>query len=292
MPHPNPLLETGRAAKAAARELASLSTARKNAVLLELAGLLLAEQAAICAANAADLQAAKAAGMSASLQDRLLLNPERLAGIAADLRHVAGLEDPVGKVLDGRTLAGGLRLMRRATPLGVVAAVYEARPNVTVDIASLCLKTGNAVILRGGKETVHSNELLVKLIQRVMENNGLPSAAVQAITNPDRALMSALLQLDAYVDMLIPRGSAGLHKFCRENSRIPVISGGIGLSQIYVDKSVDQERALPVLTNAKIQRPSACNSVETAIIHKDIAAEFIPKMIAYLGSRGVSFHPG
>lgn len=288
----NPLLETGRAAKEAARALAVLSTARKNAVLLELADLLLARQTDICEANAADMAAARAAGMNASLQDRLLLNPARVAGIAADLRHVAGLEDPVGKVLGGHTLDSGLRLMRRAVPLGVVAAVYEARPNVTADIASLCLKTGNAVILRGGKETVHSNSLLVKLIQGVLEDNDLPPASVQAITNPDRALMSALLHLDEYVDMLIPRGSAGLHKFCRENSRIPVITGGIGLSQIYVDKSVDQERALPVLTNAKIQRPSACNSVETAIIHKEIAAEFIPKMIEYLGGRGVTFHPG
>jgi glutamate-5-semialdehyde dehydrogenase len=288
----DPIREMGREARAASRAVAALSGRERDSLLLFLAETLENQAEALLAANAADLSAARAAGLSGGFLDRLLLNEARLLDIAADTRAVAALPNPVGEILEGRILDNGLSLLRRRVPLGVVAVIYEARPNVTVDIASLCLKTGNAVILRGGKETVHSNKLLVKLIQGVLENNDLPPAAVQAITDPDRALMSALLQLDEYVDMLIPRGSAGLHKFCRENSRIPVITGGIGLSQIYVDQSADQERALPVLTNAKIQRPSACNSMETVLIHKKIALEFIPKLIAYLGSRGVSFHPG
>lgn len=287
----NPLEITGKAARAASYALADLSTARKNKILDELADILSAQKGAVLAANAEDMAEARAGGMDESMLDRLLLTAGRIKAMTDDVRRLARLEDPVGKVLGGHTLDSGLRLSRRAVPLGVVAAIYEARPNVTVDIASICLKTGNAVILRGGKETTRSNAALAEIIRRALVNNGIPDAAVQAITNPDRSLVKALLELDAYVDMLIPRGGSGLHRFCRENSRIPVITGGIGVCHIFVDESADQARALTVLENAKIQRPSVCNSVETALVHAGIAAEFIPAMSDYLGKLGVTLHP-
>ena len=286
----NPLESMGKAAKEASYALGTLSGAEKNALLLSLAAALEAGAESILAANAKDLEAAAAAGMAESLMDRLALDKGRLAGIAADVRAVSALPDPVGQVLDGRMLDSGLSLMRRRVPLGVVAAIYEARPNVTVDVTALCLKTGNAVILRGGKETAHSNAALVALIQDCLKNFGLPPAAVQAVTSPDRDLVTALLHLDAYVDMLIPRGGAGLHRLCRHESRIPVITGGIGVCHIVVDESADQAKALRVIENAKIQLPSACNSVETLLVHERIAAAFLPRLAAHLSARGVTLH--
>lgn len=286
----NALEPMGKAAKEASYALAGLSGAEKNALLLSLADALEAGASDILRANAEDLEAAKASGMTESLLDRLALNPSRLAGIARDVRAVSALPDPVGEILDGRMLDSGLSLLRRRVPLGVVAAIYEARPNVTVDVTALCLKTGNAVILRGGKETTHSNAALVEAIQGCLKTFGLPAATVQAVTSPDRALVTALLHLDAYVDMLIPRGGAGLHQLCREQSRIPVITGGIGVCHIVVDESADQTKALRVIENAKIQRPSACNSVETLLVHKAIAGIFLPRLAGHLCPLGVRLH--
>ena len=293
MPHKetaNPLESMGRAAKEASYALGTLSSAEKNSLLLSLADALDAGAPEILQANEQDLEAARSAGMAESLLDRLALNAERLTAIAADVRAVRSLPDPVGQVLDGNSLDSGLFLMRRRVPLGVVAAIYEARPNVTVDVTSLCLKTGNAIILRGGKETARSNAALVAVIQRCLKNFGLPPAAVQAVTSPNRELVTALLHLDAYVDMLIPRGGSGLHRLCREQSRIPVITGGIGVCHIVVDESADQAKALRVIENAKIQRPSACNSVETLLVHERIAASFLPRLAGHLGARGVTLH--
>ena len=286
----NPLESMGRAAKEACRHLAVLSAKEKNSLLMSLAGALERETPAILDANARDLDAARAQGMAESLLDRLMLNRERLAGIAADVRAVCSLPDPVGEVIDGRTLDSGLSLLRRRVPLGVVAAIYEARPNVTVDVTALCLKTGNAVILRGGKETVHSNAALTKAVQGCLEDFGLPAAAVQAVTSPDRALVGALLRLDAYVDMLIPRGGPGLHRLCREESRIPVITGGIGVCHIVVDASADFEKSLDVIENAKIQRPSACNAVETVLVVKPAASSFLPLLAARMLPLGCVIH--
>lgn len=286
----NPLDGMGRAAKEASLALATLSGAEKNALLLSLAASLEAGAETILRANAEDLKAAADSGMPESLLDRLALDQSRLAGIAGDVRAVSALPDPVGRVLDGRMLDNGLSLLRRRVPLGVVAAIYEARPNVTVDVTSLCLKTGNAVILRGGKETARSNAALVGVIQDCLKNFGLPPAAVQAVTSPDRELVTALLHLDAYVDMLIPRGGPGLHRLCRIESRIPVITGGIGVCHIVVDESADQAKALRVIENAKIQRPSACNSVETLLVHESIAAAFLPRLAERLTARGVTLH--
>ena len=284
------LEEMGKAARAAAYKLADLSTAEKNQVLLAIADRLDAEREAILAANELDLADARASGMSAALLDRLMLNPQRLSAIADDVRKVCQLADPVGQLIDGGQLDSGLRIERRRVPLGVVGVIYEARPNVTVDVASLCLKTGNASILRGGKETWRTNAATVRVIQNALQEFGLPAAAVQAIENPDRELVNQLLKLDRYVDMLIPRGGAGLHKLCRENSTIPVITGGIGVCHIYLDETMEIAPALEVIVNAKKQRPSACNSLETLLIHRAAADRFLPAFTARMAQEGISLH--
>ncbi|WP_114195692.1 glutamate-5-semialdehyde dehydrogenase [Edaphovirga cremea] len=284
------LEQMGKAAKQASYQLAVLSTAKKNQALAVIADLIEAESDTILRANELDVTAAREAGMSEALLDRLLLTPARLAAIANDVRQVCKLHDPVGHVIDGNLLDSGLKLERRRVPLGVIGVIYEARPNVTIDVASLCLKTGNAVILRGGKETHHTNQATVKVIQVALERCGLPAAAVQAIDNPDRALVNELLRLDRYVDMLIPRGGAALHKLCREQSTIPVITGGIGVCHIFVDDSVDIDKGLTVIENAKVQRPSACNSVETLLVHQDVAATFLPALSSKMATAGVTLH--
>ncbi len=284
------LEQMGKAAKAASYQLAGLSTAQKNQVLLTIADSLEANSAEILAANEQDLADARQNGMSAALLDRLTLNSERLKGIADDVRQVCRLADPVGLLIDGGQLDSGLRIERRRVPLGVVGVIYEARPNVTVDVASLCLKTGNAVILRGGKETYRTNGATVRVIQRALQQHGLPAGAVQAIESPDRELVNQLLKLDRYVDMLIPRGGAGLHKLCREQSTIPVITGGIGVCHIFVDESAAFDSALKVIVNAKKQRPSACNSVETLLVHQAIAPQFLPLLSSRMAEEGIKLH--
>jgi glutamate-5-semialdehyde dehydrogenase len=284
------LEEMGKAARAASYKLAALSTEQKNQVLLSIADRLEAESADILAANAQDLADARQNGMSEALLDRLTLNPQRLKGIADDVRQVCRLADPVGQLMDGGQLDSGLRIERRRVPLGVVGVIYEARPNVTVDVASLCLKTGNAAILRGGKETYRTNAATVRVIQNALTQHGLPAGAVQAIENPDRELVNQLLKLDRYVDMLIPRGGAGLHKLCRENSTIPVITGGIGVCHLYLDETMETEAALAVIVNAKKQRPSACNSLETLLIHNDQADRFIPAFLQRMAQENIALH--
>lgn len=284
------LEEMGKAAQAASYQLATLSTAEKNRVLMTIADQLEAQSAEILAANQQDLADARHNGMSEALMDRLMLNPARLKGIADDVRQVCRLADPVGLLIDGGRLDSGLRIERRRVPLGVVGVIYEARPNVTVDVASLCLKTGNAVILRGGKETYRTNGATVRVIQSALQQHGLPAGAVQAIESPDRELVNQLLKLDRYVDMLIPRGGAGLHKLCREQSTIPVITGGIGVCHIYIDASYEREAALKVIVNAKKQRPSACNSVETLLVNEAIADDFLPALSQRMAQEGVKLH--
>ncbi|MEC6821878.1 glutamate-5-semialdehyde dehydrogenase [Photobacterium piscicola] len=278
----------GQAAQQAAFELATTATSIKNTALAIIADELEANQAAILAANKQDTDAAVASGMSDALIDRLLLNDERICAIANDVRNVINLNDPVGAELDSRVLENGMRLSRRRVPLGVVGVIYEARPNVTIDIAALCLKTGNASILRGGRETFHSNMALVKVIQSALAKAGLPAASVQYIEQPDREYVSQLLKLDQYVDMIIPRGGAGLHKMCKENSTIPVIIGGFGISHMYVDDSADLSRSLDVVENAKVQRPSACNSLDTLLVNEQIAATFLPRLVERMNKAQVT----
>ncbi|WP_170073307.1 glutamate-5-semialdehyde dehydrogenase [Photobacterium iliopiscarium] len=278
----------GQAAQQAAFELATTAISVKNTALAIIADELEANKKAILAANKQDTDAAIASGMSDALIDRLLLNDERICAIANDVRNVINLNDPVGAELDSRVLENGMRLSRRRVPLGVIGVIYEARPNVTIDIAALCLKTGNASILRGGRETFHSNMALVKVIQSALAKAGLPAASVQYIEQPDREYVSQLLKLDQYVDMIIPRGGAGLHKMCKENSTIPVIIGGFGISHMYVDDSADLSRSLDVVENAKVQRPSACNSLDTLLVNEQIAATFLPRLVERMNQAQVT----
>lgn len=272
------LVAMGKAARAASRRLAVLTTDTKNAALLAIADELETQSVAVLAQNALDIADGRARGLSDALLDRLLLTHARMAGLAADTRKVALLSDPVGAEFDSRVLPNGLRLSRRRIPIGVLGVIYEARPNVTIDIATLSLKTGNATIMRGGSETLRSNLALVNVIQSALEKVGLPHTAVQYIDDPDRALVTQLLKLDPYVDMIIPRGGAGLHRLCRDEATIPVITGGLGVCHVYVDESANQERALDIIENAKVQRPSVCNALDTVLVHPAIAAEFLPKM--------------
>ncbi|MDU3746563.1 MAG: glutamate-5-semialdehyde dehydrogenase [Escherichia coli] len=260
------LEQMGIAAKQASYKLAQLSSREKNRVLEKIADELEAQSESILNANAQDVADACANGLSEAMLDRLALTPARLKGIADDVRQVCNLADPVGQVIDGGVLDSGLRLERRRVPLGVIGVIYEARPNVTVDVASLCLKTGNAVILRGGKETCRTNAATVAVIQDALKSCGLPAGAVQAIDNPDRALVSEMLRMDKYIDMLIPRGGAGLHKLCREQSTIPVITGGIGVCHIYVDESAEIAEA------------------------KNIADSFLPALSKQMAESGVTLH--
>jgi len=282
--------QMGAAAKAASYKLALLSSREKNRVLEKIAEYLEAQSHEILLANEQDLLEARRNGLSEAMLDRLALNPARLKSIADDVRQVCSLADPVGQVIDGGLLDSGLRIERRRVPLGVIGVIYEARPNVTVDVASLCLKTGNAAILRGGKETWRTNAATVKVIQQALEECGLPAGAVQAIESPDRALVNEMLRMDKYIDMLIPRGGAGLHKLCREQSTIPVITGGIGVCHIFVDDTAEIEPALKIIVNAKTQRPSTCNTVETLLVHQRIADRFLPALSQQMAQSGVTLH--
>ncbi|HDZ9243430.1 glutamate-5-semialdehyde dehydrogenase [Vibrio cholerae] len=275
----------GKAAKAASFQLATASTAQKNQALAIMADQLEEQSASILAANAKDIALGREAGLSDAMLDRLLLNESRLQAIANDVRNVIKLNDPVGSEIDSRVLENGMSLARRRVPLGVVGVIYEARPNVTIDIAALCLKTGNAAILRGGKETFFSNMELVKVIQSALDKAGLPAASVQYIEKPDRELVTQLLKMDDYVDMIIPRGGAGLHKMCKENSTVPVIIGGFGISHIFVDESADLDKSVAVIENAKVQRPSACNALDTLLVHQAIAKPLLDKLIAKLNGK-------
>ena len=279
----------GERARAASRTLATLSTEAKNNALVAIADELESASATILQENALDIQDGRKAGLSEALLDRLLLDEQRLGALASDVRSVIDLPDPVGVEFGSRMLPNGMRLLKRRIPLGVVGVIYEARPNVTIDIASLCLKTSNAVILRGGKETLRSNRALVAAIRSALERTGIPPDAAQYIDDPDRALVEQLLRLDKYVDMIVPRGGAGLHRLCLEKSTIPVITGGMGVCHIFVDESADLDQAEAIVENAKVQRPSVCNALDTLLVHRNIAHAFLPSLAQRLHACGVAF---
>lgn len=279
----------GRAAEEASRTLAGLTTDRKNEVIQAIADAIESATRETLAENAMDVSDAREKGLDDALLDRLRLDEERLERLAADTRKVAALPDPVGQEFDGGVRPNGLRIVKRRIPLGVVGVIYEARPNVTIDIAALCLKTGNAVILRGGSETLRSNIALVRVIRRALERSGLPGDAVQYIENPDRSLVTELLRLDEHVDMIVPRGGAALHRLCREKSTIPVITGGIGVCHIFVDESAELEETVEIVENAKVQRPSVCNALDTLLVHRGVAATVIPAVARRLAESGVEF---
>jgi glutamate-5-semialdehyde dehydrogenase len=272
----------GQAAKAASRQMNVLSTLQKNAALRAIAEELEANTTLVLEQNALDVADANAKGLSAALIDRLLLNEQRIAALADDTRRIIDLPDPVGKDIESRVLPTGLRLSKRRIPIGVIGVIYEARPNVTIDIATLALKSGNVVILRGGSETLRTNLALTSVIQSALRRTGLPQTAVQYISEPDRALITALLRLDAYVDMIIPRGGAALHHLCKEQSTIPVITGGIGICHLFVDDSADLRRAGDIIENSKVRRPSVCNALDTLLVHRAVAPAFLPDLAARL----------
>jgi len=276
-----------KAAKAASKKLAYLSTAVKNRALLAIADELVAREKVILAANRLDYNEGEKAGMSTALLDRLLLNTERIKGIAADVRTVAALPDPVGETFEMRTLPNGLQVGKKRVPLGVIGAVYESRPNVTVDISVLCLKSGNAVMLRGGKEAVHSNSALAKIIQDAAYRAGVPEGAVQFIESTDRALVGQMLKMRDYIDLVIPRGGADLISYVARNATMPVVTGGIGVCHTYVDKSANLEKAAAIVYNAKVQRPTVCNALDAVLVHAEAAKSFLPMAAKQLGKAKV-----
>ncbi|HEY40828.1 MAG TPA: glutamate-5-semialdehyde dehydrogenase [Dehalococcoidia bacterium] len=280
----------GKVAREASRRLAYLSTEVKNQALSNIADDLLAKKDEILAANRKDCQEAKASGMGAAMLDRLMLDESRLKSISDDVRTVAGLPDPVGEVFDMRTLPNGMLIGRKRTPLGVIGTMYESRPNVTIDISVLCLKSGNAVVLRGGKEAINSNSALAGLVQAAIARAGMPEGAVQFVDNTDRALVSHLLKMSDYIDLFIPRGGAELITFVRENATMPVIGAGVSVCHTYVDRTADIEKAVAITYNAKVQRPSVCNALDTLLIHADIAQSCLPRIASEWAKAGVEMH--
>lgn len=276
-----------QAAKQAAAKLAVTSTAVKNAALLAMAAALEAQQAEILAANERDMTAAAAKGMKSSMLDRLKLTAERISGMADGLRQVAGLADPVGNVIDGKILPNGLHITKIRVPLGVIGIIYEARPNVTADAAGLCLKSGNAVILKGGSEAMESNKTVAAILAQAAEGAGIPAGSIQFIDTSDRQAVQDLIHMNGLVDVVIPRGGAGLIQAVVRNASVPVIETGAGVCHTYVDKDANVEMAMKIAFNAKVQRPSVCNAMETLLVHKDIADKFLPMMLMMYNSSAV-----
>lgn len=283
------LVEMGERAKTASYALATATTAQKNALMLAIASALEANTDAILEANRIDLENAKIKGVDPLyIRDRLDLE-KRMMGIVADVRKVADLPDPIGHEFEASVLDNGLRVCKRRVPLGVLGVIYEARPNVTIDVATLALKTNNAVILRGGSDVINSNLKLIEILHQTLAEQGFPVDAVQYIVNTDRKYVGELLKLHEYVDMIIPRGGNSLHIFCRENSTIPVITGGIGICHLYVDATANLDDALNIIHNAKTQRPAVCNALDTALVNREIAETFLPRVVAHLGVDDVVF---
>ena len=281
------MLEIGEQAKAAARVLATATTADKNNWLNAMADALDSSTDAIINANKIDMENGKKNGLSDAMLDRLLLTPERIHAIADAVRHVVTLDDPAGKVLSTTTRPNGLRIDKVSVPIGVIGIIYESRPNVTVDAATLCLKAGNAVILRGGSEAIHSNLALAECISKAAIAKGMPVGAVQVLPWTTREAVGIMLKMDSYLNLIIPRGGERLIRTVVEQSTIPVIKHYKGVCHIFVDKVCDFDRALEIIENAKCQRPGVCNALETLLIHKDAAADFLPRIVKHLRDRKV-----
>ncbi|NJP42094.1 glutamate-5-semialdehyde dehydrogenase [Actinacidiphila epipremni] len=284
------VVDAAQRARVAAADLAPLARATKDAALHAIAAALENRTAELVSANADDVARAADAGTSPAIVDRLTLTAERIAAIAADVRHVAGLPDPVGEVLRGSTLPNGLDLRQVRVPLGVVGIIYEARPNVTVDAAALCLKSGNAVLLRGSSSAYSSNTALVAVLRDAIAAAGLPADAVQLVPGESRDSVTELMRARGLVDVLIPRGGASLIRTVVEGSTVPVIETGTGNCHVYVDAAADIDMAVDILVNSKAQRPSVCNAAETLLVHRDIAARFLPRALDALADAGVTVH--
>lgn len=270
--------QMGQAAKQASRQLAKLSTAQKNALLHQVAQALVAESQQIITENAKDMANAKDNGISDIMQDRLLLTQDRIAGIAEGVRQVADLQDPIGQVVRGYTNLDGLKIVQKRVPMGVIAMIFESRPNVSIDAFSLAFKTNNAIILRGGRDAIHSNKALVAVVRQTLEVAGVTPDAVQLVEDTSHEVAEELMAATAYVDLLIPRGGARLIQTVKEKAKVPFIETGVGNCHIYVDKYADLDMATQIVINAKTQRPSVCNSAESLVVHKDVAESFLPQL--------------
>ncbi len=279
--------QKAQAAKRAARRLATTSTTVKNAALNGLADALVAHESEILAANAQDIERGRGDGLTAAVLDRLTLTSERLAAIANDVRGVAALPDPVGESIEMRTLPNGMIVGKMRVPFGVIGAIYENRPNVTVDIASLCLKAGSATILRGGKEALQSNIVLGRVIDGALAAAGVPEGAVQIIESSDRAIVAEMLAMKEYIDLVVPRGGEELIRFVEKNATMPVLIGGIGVCHTYVDADADLVKARDIVVNAKTRRYSICNALDTIVVHADAAARFLPEAARAMAEKGV-----
>ena len=277
----------GGQAKAAARKMAVLSKVDKNKALHMMADRLEMQQEKILSANAVDMEAGKSKGLTAALLDRLHLTPARITGMAEGLRQVAALPDHVGECLGGARRPNGLDIRKVRVPFGVIAMIYEARPNVTVDAAGLCLKTGNAVILRGGSEAIESNKALAEILIQAGQEAGIPAGAIALVETTDRMAVNLLLRMNRYIDLIIPRGGAGLIRTVVENSTVPVIETGIGVCHTFVDESADLEMAADIAFNAKVSRPGVCNSMETLLVHRAIAGQLLPSLLTRYANAGV-----
>lgn len=286
----NYIEELGRKAKAAETAIASASTSLKNNALAAISKALIANTELIISENAKDLAAAKENGMSVSLQDRLMLNKERIAGIAKAVDELIALNDPIGYILEGITRPNGLQIIKTRVPLGVIGIIFESRPNVTVDAAALCLKTGNAVILKGGKEAINSNICLSSIMRTAVAEVGLPSDVIQLVEQTSREATAELMKLNEYLDVLIPRGGAGLIKAVVKQATVPVIETGTGNCHVYVDSSADLEMAVDIADNGKTQRPSVCNAVESLLVHKDCAEQYLPMIAERFKSHNVKIY--
>ena len=277
----------GRAARRAARRLATISAAVKNAALHNVTDGLKAREKEILAANEKDIANGRERGLEEYFLDRLLLNPERLEGLANDVRGIAALPDPIGEVIDQRNMPNGMTVGKRRVPLGVIGAIYESRPNVTIDISSLCLKSGNAIILRGGSDAINSNTALAALVKDAIADAGIPEDAVQVMETTDRAVVGQMLKAKGIIDLLIPRGSQALINRVASEATIPAITGGVGVCHTYVDRQADMEMALEIVNNAKVSRPSVCNSLDTVIVHSASASAFLPALAKRWEDAGV-----
>lgn len=282
------IVELARKARNASFDFALLDTKTKDNALNAIADILDANKDEIYRVNALDVQRAKDNGLSEAMVDRLTFNDSRFNEMVGGVRKVALLSDPVGRTFDGRTLPNGLTLCKKSVPFGVVGVIYESRPNVTVDIAALCLKSGNACFLRGGSEALETNKLLHSLIAKALESSGLNPDGVTLLESTDRELVSKMLQLNEYIDVLIPRGGEKLQRMCQRDSAIPVIIGGFGISHIFVDETANLDKAVEIVLNAKTQKPSACNSLDTLLIHKNIAKLFMEKLLPELSKKNVA----
>ncbi len=283
-------LEKIKLAKKASGSLAIASTIQKNDALEKIAKLLVASEKEIVAANLKDLERAKADGLSTGLQDRLMLNTDRIAGLANSMREIIALPDPIGEAIRGMTLPNGLKLSETRVPFGVVGAIYEARPNVTVDISALALKAGNAVVLRGGTAAENTNIALVKILQQGLVKAGLSSDLVQTVDDFGREGASAMMAARGLIDVLIPRGSAGLIKAVVEDSKVPVIETGDGVTHLFIDDSANPDWSVEIVHNSKVQRPSTCNALETLLVHKAVSTTILPKVLKRLADSGVTIH--